>query len=57
MCCLDVQVMRGANCWTDHRMVRTKLRLLCSWSGDIQKQLLPFAVHKLTSQEVREVRN
>ena len=22
MCCLDVQVMRGPNCWTDHHMVR-----------------------------------
>ena len=24
-CCMDVQVMRGANCWTDHQMVRAKV--------------------------------
>ena len=23
--CTDVQVMRGANCWTDHQMVRAKV--------------------------------
>ena len=26
MYCKDVSVMRGANCWTDHRLVRAKLR-------------------------------
>ena len=25
--CTDVQVMRGANCWTDHRLVRMRVRL------------------------------
>jgi len=44
MCCLDVQVMRGANCWTDHCMVRA---LMLSRSGEFQKRPLPFAVHKL----------
>ena len=24
--CRDVQVMRGATCWTDHKLVRAKLR-------------------------------
>jgi len=52
MCCLDVQVMRGANCWTDHYMVRAKLQLLLPRSGGIQKRLLPFAVHKLASKEM-----
>ena len=26
--CTDVQVTRGASCWSDHRMVRAKLRVL-----------------------------
>ena len=52
MCCLDVQVMKGANCWTDHCMVRAKLRLLLPWSGGVQKTPLPFAVHKLDSKEM-----
>ena len=26
--CRDVQVMRGANCWTDHKLVRAKLLFL-----------------------------
>ena len=25
--CMDVQVMRGAECWSDHRMVRAKMRM------------------------------
>ena len=25
--CVDVQVMRGAECWSDHRMVRAKIRV------------------------------
>ena len=28
MCCIDVQVMRGANCWTDHYLVRARLRIM-----------------------------
>ena len=25
--CTDVQVMRGANCWTDHQMIRVRIRM------------------------------
>ena len=52
MCCLDVQVMREANFWTDHCMARAKLQLLLPQSGGVQKRLLPFAVHKLASKEM-----
>ena len=32
--CLDVQVMRGAECWSDHRIVRARLRMnLSEWRG------------------------
>ena len=27
--CTDVQVMGGANCWTDHQMVRAKVCVYC----------------------------
>ena len=46
MCCFDQQVMRGANCWTDHHMVRARLRLMFLWSGGVWKQPLPIAVYK-----------
>ena len=35
-------------------MVRAKLRLMCSRSGGIQKQPLPFVLRTLTSQEVHD---
>lgn len=53
-CCRDVQVMRGANCWTDHRMVRAKLCLGVMRFGRKQSRPLPLAVHKLDSQQVRD---
>ena len=43
--CTDVQVMRGANCWTDHLMVRSKVCIdLAPAKG---KSSIPFAVHDL----------
>ena len=46
MCCLDIQVMRGANCWMDHGMVRAKLRLLLLQNSGVQRRPLPFSVQK-----------
>jgi len=53
--CLDVQVMRGATCWTDHKLVRVKLRL---YLGRSRRQrdggAPPIAVWKLADPSTRE---
>ena len=48
MYCKDVRVMRGANCWKDHQLVRVKLRLkfLHARAGSAQRR--SFSVYKLT---------
>ena len=54
--CLDVQVMRGATFWTDHKLVRVKLRLdLRGSRGRQGRRAPPIAVWKLTDASVREV--
>ena len=50
--CLDVQVMRGANCWTDHYMVRATLRMLPPLPTSVKKHPLPFAMHKFARPEL-----
>jgi len=30
--CLDVQVMRGTTCWTNHKLIRVKLQLYLNFS-------------------------
>ena len=53
--CRDVKVMRGANCWTDHKMVRAKLRVqLPHTNGSRGKKSVPFAVHELCSKAKRD---
>ena len=58
-CWRDVKVMRGANCWTDHRMVRAKLKLqLPRTSGAKDRKSAPFAMHELsTEKRTNEYRN
>ena len=55
VCCRDVQVMWGANCWTDHKLVRAKLRIAvppsCSRKA---KRMLPFFVHKFSASAMRD---
>jgi hypothetical protein len=47
--------MRGANCWTDHKMVRAKLRIsLLQASSSRDKKSVPFAVHELYKQPRRD---
>ena len=39
--CTDVQVMRGATCWTDHQMIRAKVRMSYpARNANVTKQLL-----------------
>ena len=47
MLCTDVRVMRGANCWTDHQLVRARVRLSVKHVGTAHKKDPPFAVHVL----------
>ena len=53
--CRDVRVMRGANCWTDHRLVRAKINIVISRfrSGGVTS-CIPFAVHELAMSEKRD---
>ena len=52
--CTDVQVMRGANCWTDHKMVRAKLSVRPFHSQSRKRVTIPFAVHHLREQASRD---
>ena len=55
VCCGDVQVMRGANCWTDHKLVRAKLRIAQPHvRGRGGKRILPFSVHKPSAPAMRD---
>lgn len=53
-CCRDVQVMKGATCWTDHKLVRAKLHIDLPRMHHEEKRMLPFAVHKLVSITARD---
>lgn len=47
-------MMRGANCWTDHKLVREKLNIViprCRGKGEMG--CTPFAVHELASSVKR----
>ena len=54
-CCRDVQVMRGATCWTDHKLVRAKLNINIPKLHQGEKRVLPFAIHKLNATAARDV--
>ena len=40
---------RGANCWTDHKLVRAKLSFGLPRMHKTERKLLPFSVCKLSS--------
>ena len=53
--CLDVQVMCGATCWTDHKLVRVKLRLYLNCPQNWQnRKESPIAVWKLADASICE---
>ena len=44
----DVQVVRGGNCWTDHKLVRAKLKVTVPHSAKRKEKIsLPLAIHEL----------
>ena len=50
--CRDVRVMRGADCWSDHMLVRAKLNVK-RYRKSKDKIAKPFAVHKLSVEAIR----
>ena len=55
MFCKDVKVMGGANCLSDHRLVRAKLQVnpIHSHSNKVEKSA-PFAVYTLRDPAWRD---
>ena len=49
-----IQVMRGASCWSDHHMVRVKVRLDLACQQKRRGSTLPIAVHTLHSTKQKE---
>jgi len=52
--CTDVRVYRSACCWTDHYLVKGKLMLSFARKQRNSVTSVPFAVHLLRSQGVRD---
>ena len=52
--CRDVKVMRRADCWSDHMLVRVKLNVVVKHYGK-NKDKIPksFAVYKLNVEAIR----
>ena len=51
--CTDVQVMRGATCWSDHHMIRGKVRIELSLPKKSRATALPIAVHTFSDPDQR----
>ena len=53
--CCDVQVMRGTSCWTDHNMIRVRVRItLPHPPRPTIKSNVPLAVHLLRNDDDRK---
>ena len=53
--CKDVRAMRGANCWTDHVVIRAKLTVRTPpFTSQKGKSCMPFAVHELSTSARRD---
>ena len=54
MLCRDVRVMRGADYWSDHMLVRAKLNIAIKhYSKSNNKIPKCFAVRKLNVEDIR----
>ena len=50
--CSDVRVVRGACCWSDHHMVRSKVRLnITRKKGKPEASHTPISVHLLSEKD------
>ncbi len=47
--------MRGASCWTDHNLVRAKLRIDLPRVATREKTSIPLLIHKFTAPDVKDV--
>ena len=52
--CSDVSVLRSANCWTDHKLLRGQLRISLSVRKSRSVVRNRFAVGALKDEKVRE---
>ena len=52
--CLDVDAVRSADCWTDHKVLCTKIRMKVTHKPSASKIRPRFAVSSLREAEVRE---
>ena len=54
--CTDVQVMRGATCWTDHQMIRAKVRMSypCTKRKRNKTATVPIATHLLNQASFKK---
>ena len=50
---LDTRVMRGADVYSDHHLVRIRVRLKLAWAHGKEKARVRFDVCKLQSEEIR----
>ena len=51
---LDTRAMRGADVYSDHYLVRTKIRLKLARKENKAQQRMKFDVYKLQNDEVRK---
>ena len=52
--CRDVRIMQGADCMSDHMLVRAKINVVVKCYGKSKDKIpKPFAVHKLNVEAIK----